>query len=65
MVGLHDHRVRRGGRRRDLFGLGRVRCERLLAQHVLARARRGEGPPPVKGGGQRKVDGVDTVVRDE
>ena len=65
MVGLHDHGVRPCGRGRDLLGLGRVRRERLLAEHVLACAHRGEGPPSVKGGRQRHVHRVDAVVREK
>ncbi len=66
MERLHHHQVGVAGRG---FGnarrLGRVGGERLLAQHVLARFQRGDGPFGVKPVGKRVVDGVDFGVLEQ
>ena len=51
--------------RGDVFGLLRVRGERLLAQHVLAGLERGDRPLRVQPVRERVVDRVDVGIGDE
>jgi hypothetical protein len=55
---LDDGHARRDRCVAHLPGLDRVRRERLLGQHVLARPDRGQVPRPVQAVGQRVVDDV-------
>ena len=64
--GLHHHHAGVGagclGHRASLVG---IRREGFLAQHVLARLERGDGPVAVQAVGQWVVDGVDLGVVDQ
>ena len=61
---LHDDETRARRDRGNRFGFLRVRGERLLAQHVLARLERGDRPLRVQPVGQRVVDRVDVRIGD-
>ena len=63
--GLDEHTTRPLGGPGHRFCLGDARRERLLAEHVLARLERADGPLGVERVRQGIVDGLDLGIREE